>query len=411
MLTAAEIRRKLGNGHWAWLENLTPPWEFIKRLGQAKEGEGHTVLEAFDSIRTTNMYTNRRCCEDLKKEFEEQRRDSYNYDMLTPGSPWYWTLFGPVMMQVIPTMLQGVQVSDAMYLDFQEVAKITSRSWYANYHVWICGSQVFSISSPLAAKLLLTDCSRVQWQDLHLPFPAFVIQIPPDLITLIDPSTGKHALDTILVVDGHTNGERRLDVVCMAQENEKSVCLGDDSVFHYTIKPGDPSETFGESVDQILAEGKKYKNMAGVVRIGGASGEIAARQLPLFTLAVILYLGAHPEDKKRYANPEVQTLHNRMSTLKGRKRQAAGARLKKLLAEPRPYLVGTHITIDPNLHRAARAFGSGEHHEVTVASYVRGHQRMQAYGTGRLERRLIWIEPYWRGIESPTKTQKTYEVK
>ena len=43
------------------------------------------------------------------------------------------------------------------------------------------------------------DISKIQWKDFKLPFPAFVIQIPPSLAKLHDLRTGDHDLDTIIV--------------------------------------------------------------------------------------------------------------------------------------------------------------------------------------------------------------------
>jgi hypothetical protein len=47
----------------------------------------------------------------------------------------------------------------------------------------------------------------------------------------------------------------------------------------------------------------------------------------------------------------------------------------------------------------ARGEGAGTGRSPRVQCMVRGHRRRQVCGRGRLERKTIWIEPFWRGGE------------
>jgi hypothetical protein len=408
-----ELRKKLGNGHWAWLANQSFSWAYVKKLGSvwnsgAPEEVVDFALEMIGRLQITDLTSNLQFCKDIKAEFERSALDSLNYT-LEDRNPWSWTLRAPFAAQLVGYLRQGFKLTEELKEAIDSTAVSTSRLWYTNYHVWNCGSQVFQFSYPLAAKLLLTDPGRVLWKDLHLPFPAFALQIPTGLIDLFDPSTGAHPLDTFLVVNGRTDDEERLFIMCMAAENDESETIGDDCIFHLSLTPKHPEETIEEVVGRTI-DIQDEKGLANIARVGDKDNLEAAKQLPLFVFSLLLYLASHPEDRVKYANPEVRDLHNKLRRLKGKKGQAARQRLKQIAKEPRPYLVGTKVTIDSRLKRVAEALGKGKRHHVHVASYVRGHHKMQPCGVGRTERKLIWIEPYWRGLESPTKTQKTYLV-
>jgi hypothetical protein len=46
-----------------------------------------------------------------------------------------------------------------------------------------------------------------------------------------------------------------------------------------------------------------------------------------------------------------------------------------------------------------RSFARGERDKLSVQSLISGHYKMQPYGPQRSLRKLIWLEPYWRGPE------------
>lgn len=65
------------------------------------------------------------------------------------------------------------------------------------------------------------------------------------------------------------------------------------------------------------------------------------------------------------------------------------------------YELGGDVKIDPRLRAGARAFcvaGSRpQEWELAKRFVVRGHWKQQAYGPGRAERKMIFVEPYWKG--------------
>lgn len=66
--------------------------------------------------------------------------------------------------------------------------------------------------------------------------------------------------------------------------------------------------------------------------------------------------------------------------------------------EPRVYELNRSVKLD--VRDSIRGFIQGTNRStVTVQSLVRGHWKQQVHGHGRSDRKLIHVEPYWRGPE------------
>ena len=78
--------------------------------------------------------------------------------------------------------------------------------------------------------------------------------------------------------------------------------------------------------------------------------------------------------------------------------------LKQRDGEPahRLTMVGHPLKIDLRDHVRTYLGGGkrgGKHAPPSVQVLVRGHHKRQVFGVGRMGRKVIWIEPFWRGPE------------
>jgi hypothetical protein len=78
----------------------------------------------------------------------------------------------------------------------------------------------------------------------------------------------------------------------------------------------------------------------------------------------------------------------------------------KRLAEPEHRIVTIGKPLEIDCRAAVKEYiehgpaKGRKHSPPTVQVMVRGHYRRQVCGVGRLERKVIWIEPFWRGPEA-----------
>lgn len=124
----------------------------------------------------------------------------------------------------------------------------------------------------------------------------------------------------------------------------------------------------------------------------------------------LLYITNNPEDViNTDSNKEVTDLTDRMLRTRGAKREKLKERLRSMPKSP-IRLVGRHYVIDKRLQRDPTVRGEADYH-LRVRFIVAGHWRKQACGIGRADRRLMWIEPYWKGPEFAPITRSIGVVK
>jgi hypothetical protein len=283
--------------------------------------------------------------------------------------------------------------------ELRSVGNTDSLRWFHGYNVWKHGSQTFKITPALASKLLLTEIHELSWEDFHLPFPSIVIQVPSHLVTLHDPETGEHPLDTIMITEAKKGDSRVVSFLFLGQENQNSKGVGDDSVVYLNLFSRD-GEMLGDSLDRTTSRPGDLRGVDAPFTLGGDRSRQAMKQAVQFAINIITYINSRPEDVVREFPQGWDKLKEKAKRLAGRKRDRILQKMKALKGDGNPFVVGSHVTIDKNLERAAQECHQGSRDPASVASYVRGHWRNQAHGPQHSLRRIQWIEPHWRNLEA-----------
>jgi hypothetical protein len=76
---------------------------------------------------------------------------------------------------------------------------------------------------------------------------------------------------------------------------------------------------------------------------------------------------------------------------------------------PRCWGLGKKLVVDPRL--SADSGAGAEQTKLKFKHVVRGHWRNQACGEGMRDRRVTWIQPYWKGPDVEEAWSHAYEVK
>lgn len=242
----------------------------------------------------------------------------------------------------------------------------------------------FRLSHGLAAKLALTDPTGISTDDLKLPFPCFMIELPYP--------------DGPLVVDGDENTTEVLTLLAFWYSN--------------STRTSQPAEAF-ESIAELLVECQRVKNettwdvqqlralilgneatyqswmpihRALEIRDYSKFSGVPARSCRAAVLAfriivnLALYLKHVDSHSLSEGGRTVNHDHGETSLF---------------------YEIGEDVKLERPLRDAARAFCmTGKAHEkwkLDKRFIVRGHWKKQACGPDLADRRLIFVEPYWKG--------------
>jgi hypothetical protein len=175
-----------------------------------------------------------------------------------------------------------------------------------------------------------------------------------------------------------------------------------------STKGCDPVYTYASCTDEILLDTYDH-NIKSALKNDTYHANTHS-ELHRISINALLYITNNPKDVwQTDANKEVTDLKARMLNTEGAKREKLKERLRRMPKTP-IQLVGRHYVIDKKLQRDPTVSGEADYH-LRVRFIVAGHWRKQACGPGLTERRLMWIQPYWKGPEFAPITRSIGIVK
>ena len=304
-------------------------------------------------------------------------------------------------------------------------------AWVATKMRSVSGnSNWFRLSEGLTYKLLLTDLKGALVGDLQLPMTAFYIELPPGIFYLNDKQTKMHEVRSLTVARGQIT-ERTLDLARKAgDETTGSVHIGPRLLIEAYGEPNENSANpfddtwifksypIGQTeaeIDAVIRDSandkeRSYERNLNHGRICDRPVDgLEIREILLrFVLNLCIYMGSEKSSVIDANEPEIQRLHG------GKKfknlRKPVQAKIQELRRD-RVFLVGSDVTITPEMRDIARTEGTGSQ-SLRWRTLVRGHWRNQAYGPAHSLRQRKWIEPHVRGNELPTQVVgHNYNVK
>jgi hypothetical protein len=250
-------------------------------------------------------------------------------------------------------------------------------------HNWqVCGKKVYEISEGLAWQLINTEVRGLRVEDVAAPHYTFMVKIPNAMKEHL--AKVYHGDDEIMLIGVQRNVKKR-------RTSFKWETYGCDKDI---IIPRMLSFSGDESWDEPLTDMMSADNDASV---------------GTFALNVCLYSTMRGADIIEVFPPERERLVRRISKAKG----ASKRRLRKRL-ESTNYVsllrLGDSVELVKNVGSpSTKSHGTGR--KLDVRFLVRGHWRNQPCGKGRRDRKLIFIEPFWKGPELGPIINKKHEVK
>jgi len=230
-------------------------------------------------------------------------------------------------------------------------------SLYAFAAKWAhCGYPSIVTDHKFARALMCTKIEPEFANDIHVPGDAFLVQIPNDILISQDK---KFQWTTIVVA--------RFDYGAM-------FLLMDDDLGNFQWIWGNSDIGFGV----IFKDGDDIPFDAGNETVHNRKNVLLARRL-----VAGLLLAMNDQCNFRTKSFPAKTKHGRNEP------------------EHRVAFVGRPISVDckKEIESFLSSNQDSSHGMPSVQVLVRGHHKRQVVGIHRSGRRIIWVQPYWRGPE------------
>jgi hypothetical protein len=248
------------------------------------------------------------------------------------------------------------------------------------------GKRTYVVSRGLARRLLATELRGVRCHDLRLPYPSIYIAVDPDLgFRVFNHATGFHPLYGVYVTEDA--GGWRL-MLCGDGVGD------DDALTHFHV-----NLTAFESVDAALRALRAHvldKDSDWARQQGMSGADVGALVDDWFSIFCwvmnLVFYVTHVEP-----GDHVET-NLALTRLRARAQKARGKKRDRLLARARGHknvehiIVGAQVKVDPAMPKT-----TGETRALLLKTLVAGHWQRYAVGPGRVDRRWVFKEPFWRG--------------
>lgn len=286
------------------------------------------------------------------------------------------------------TLMRGLMPS--MPAEFRNLyTSIAMGRW--NQH----GQKIYEVSRGLTQRLANTRLTGVTTDVLKLPFPAIAIRVPMDMgmefheILVVETPEYQISKNTKLLTEG-PNGKEYKEVAQKIREAGKcprswrisASRIEDEAGTEETLSVGTIRLWPGQDLEETLKEALY------------AEWGDQTQQAMAFAINTVLYTSWPDtgEEFEERVSKDWLDAKQAVTRSNGYKKERAKEKLKGLWAERRIYL-GAKVPF----MQTPEDDKTGAGHKPTVRTLVSGHWKMQACGPRWTERKLIRVEPFWRG--------------
>lgn len=264
----------------------------------------------------------------------------------------------------------------ARWLGSLDSGRWSATLWAARWAGLGCPQVV--VGHKLAASLMATATPAEVAEGLELPFPAFVIAVPEHLLQIPAP--------------GRPDVLHEIGFVCVLSSDEGLALFlrnrGDDQFL--LLKT---ARNWGEAIEGLDAEDELE------LLPGGTAVDDVHRRATALVVRLVIGVALEMIDPERVRRPK--TTDGKTKSIKKR-----GEEAPTLLT----YTLVRDVVVD--CREAVREHLSGRRSgKLSVQVLVRGHWKRHAFGPGRQQRRVIHVEPYWRGPEDAPIAVRSHQIR
>lgn len=296
-----------------------------------------------------------------------------------------------------------------LHVNVNLVPKTLIKEFRIMYIYWLYGKKHFHIEDDLANMLVQTDVHKVDSSLLRLPYRSVYFTVPENLVEVEFPRglfvgdvVKTFAIGAYVYEWTHSDGKRELEINAFIKMRQGDL-VGGSGMVGAVVPLNDGENIFDAIKDKF--------NSRAIVPFMKESPEdlfpditkIIFERFSLLIVNVLLYLNS---DKAIVDDLGVSSnkIRNKSRRRKEKRKKSSESYIR----------VGRSITINNRQKKIYDKFNVLNSVGSSCREYrgqwiVRGHWRNQAYGKGLSKRKLIWIEPYIKGVGD--LEEKEYVIK
>lgn len=282
-------------------------------------------------------------------------------------------------------------------------------------HAWErAGRKIYSVTPGLRQKLKNTELRGVRSCDFRLPYRCVYVDLSGRGEAGIVLPHGV-PVEGVYLFEDRMDGNRVVNLVIISAGGTGGALLSG------SLNYGTEESDFPWAVGIVLPDGSMIKDcMSSLSHTPlGADQRTpgikytertiqGAEEIFNYILNVVMYTTMPGLDAcVAPCDPRRKTLLERaMRAKKGSKRREKLLHKAEGMSDQSMVVLGGNLYVDKGKERGESGDGTGS--KVAVRTLAAGHWKHVVHGAGRKERRLTWIEPYWRGPDLGPVSQKKH---
>jgi len=240
------------------------------------------------------------------------------------------------------------------------------------------GFPVITMGHRFAAAVALTSATEEVVDYVRPPFRGYILEVPDGIVTMINP-VDKQAEDIRHVLVLYVDNSRMRSGFSWSYN---AISESNHVLYRYGVAS---RELLPPDIGQVALEGGFGQSYL-VTEHDQRACSIIGRLIVNTALAM--------SDPRNVEQPHQGRVRHRVnSAFNGRTQPDPVCRT---------YVLGRDIKLSSDLRPELRRYLAGNRKSLNVQVLVSGHYKMQPYGPSSKLRKLIWLEPYWRGpVDAP----------
>jgi len=356
---------------------------WFKRIKEMFPDKG--LIEGYGAFKEY-IRTNADAAENIKKAVQ-MIPSQYIDDLSEQARKLYRPVFKEIKDKQGPELMSLSDFLDATsHLKMFPRTNDGVREFFSEYNFWLKGEKVYHVHPNLCQRFLASNIKAVPTELLRCPFDSFKILLPDKVLPVNTCDSKRIHIRHLFISDFYEPELNARQILIFHRTGEDigyfQITIDKDQVHECVKCSVEKMREFDEEARKIDPRGRRFEDQ----------DQEDLRVIFEFVMKCILYItGAGADVKWIDESIELKSQLNRVKSTGKRKKLE-----RRLAKAKRMFLVGHTIVLSREEKMMYENVAKGLW-SLSYRFIVQGHWRNQPYGPKNQNRKLIFIEPFWKG--------------